>query len=48
MKFLLNQDVYANTLRYLSGLGHDVIPVAQIGLAQATDEELLKTAQDQN
>ena len=48
MKFLLDQDVYAATLRFLSGLGHDVIPVAQIGLAQATDEDLLKTAHDQN
>ncbi len=48
MKFLLDQDVYATTLSFLSGLGHDVIPVAQIGLAQATDEDLLKTAQDQN
>ncbi len=48
MKFLLDQDVYATTVRFLNDLGHDVIPVAQIGLAQATDEELLKTAQDQN
>ena len=48
MKFLLDQDVYATTLSFLSGLGHDVIPVAQIGLAQATDEDLLKTAHDQN
>ena len=46
MKFLLDQDVYATTLRFLSGLGHDVIPVAQIGLARATDEDLLKTAHD--
>ncbi len=43
MKFLLDQDVYATTVRFLSELGHDVIPVAQIGLAQAKDEELLKT-----
>ena len=48
MKFLLDQDVYATTLHFLNGLGHDVIPVAQIGLAQAIDEDLLKTAQDQN
>lgn len=48
MKFLLDQDVYATTLRFLIELRHDVISVAQIGLAQATDEELLKTAQDQN
>ncbi len=48
MRFLLDQDVYATTARLLSGLGHDVIPVAQIGLAQADDEDLLRTAQDQN
>jgi predicted nuclease of predicted toxin-antitoxin system len=46
MKFLLDQDVYGTTLRFLGDLGHDVIPVAQIGLAQASDEELLKTAQE--
>ena len=45
MKFLLDQDVYVSTLRLLKELGHDVIPVAQIGLAQASDEELLKKAQ---
>ncbi len=37
MKFLLDQDVYAETLRFLQNLGHDTIPVAQIGLAQAAD-----------
>lgn len=47
MKFLLDQDVYAATARFLSGLGHEVVPVAQIGLAQADDEQLLKAAQDQ-
>jgi len=47
MKFLLDQDVYATTLRFLSDLGHDVVPVAQIGLAQADDEELLRLAQAQ-
>jgi len=36
MKFLLDQDVYAAMLRFLSGLGHDVIPVAQIGLSANT------------
>ena len=46
MKFLLDQNVYATTLRFLGDLGHDVIPVAHIGLAQASDEELLKTAQE--
>lgn len=47
MKFLLDQDVYATTVNFLSELGHDVIPVSKIGLEQATDEELLKTAQDE-
>jgi hypothetical protein len=31
MKFLLDQDVYAATARFLSELGHDVVPVAQKG-----------------
>jgi len=47
VKFLLDQDVYAVTARFLSSLGHDVVPVARIGLAQASDIELLKTAQEQ-
>jgi len=48
MRFLLDQDVYAVTARFLAGLGHDVIQVAQLGLSQADDEELLKVAQEQN
>lgn len=48
MKFLLDQDVYLPTAHYLSSLGHDVVRVAQIGLSQATDEELLNIAQEQN
>jgi predicted nuclease of predicted toxin-antitoxin system len=48
MKFLLDQDVYASTLRFLRDLGHEVIPVAEIGLSQAGDEELLRIAQEQN
>jgi len=37
MNFLLDQDVYAATQRFLSSLGHDALPVAQIGLAQADE-----------
>jgi predicted nuclease of predicted toxin-antitoxin system len=48
MKFLLDQDVYASTARFLHDLGHDVVPVAQIGLSQTGDEELLRIAQEQN
>ena len=47
MRFLLDQDVYAATARFLSGLGHDVVPVAKIGLSQASDSDLLRTAQEQ-
>ena len=41
MKLLLDQDVYAATARFLLGLGHDVVPVARIGLARAQDQEIL-------
>ena len=34
MKFLIDQDVYAVTTKFLIDAGHDVIIVAQIGLAQ--------------
>ncbi len=47
MRFLLDQDVYATTARFLAGLGHDVVQVAQIGLSQADDADLLKVAQEQ-
>lgn len=46
MRFLLDQDVYAATARFLSDLGHDVVPVSKIGLAQASDADLLKTARE--
>lgn len=48
MKFLLDQDVYATTLRFLTDLGHDVVPVAKIGLSRASDSDLLKTAREQS
>jgi predicted nuclease of predicted toxin-antitoxin system len=44
MRFLLDQDVYASTQQLLHSLGHDVLPVADIGLAEADDEVLLQTA----
>jgi predicted nuclease of predicted toxin-antitoxin system len=47
MRFLLDQDVYAATARFLADLGHDVVQVGRIGLSQATDEELLAVAQEQ-
>ncbi|MGC8785808.1 MAG: DUF5615 family PIN-like protein [Anaerolineae bacterium] len=47
MKFLLDQDVYAVTARFLSDLGHDVLTVAAIGLSRASDLELLQSAREQ-
>ena len=47
MRFLLDQDVWAATGRFLRDLGHDALPVADIGLAAADDEVLLKTAHQQ-
>jgi predicted nuclease of predicted toxin-antitoxin system len=48
MKFLLDQDVYSVTERFLTNLGHDVVPVARIGLSRADDEEILQVAQEQD
>jgi hypothetical protein len=36
MKLLADQDVYAATIRFLNGFGHDVVPVDQLRLATAT------------
>ena len=47
MRFLLDQNVYAVTARFLVGLGHNVAEVSQIRLSQATDEQLLAVAQKQ-
>jgi predicted nuclease of predicted toxin-antitoxin system len=48
MKLLLDQDVYAATARFLLALGHDVVPVAGIGLSRAQDQVILRIAQEQN
>ena len=47
MKFLLDQDIYALTARFLADLGHDVVTAAAIGCSQASDLELLDIAQEQ-
>lgn len=47
MRFLADQDVYAITIAFLSGLGHDVVRAAQFGLAQAGDADLLRVAHEQ-
>lgn len=45
MKFLLDQDVYVITVRFLAALGHDVIRAAEVGLSTASDEDILREAQ---
>jgi len=47
VKFLLDQDVYASTARFLSGMGNDVVLVAKLGLSRADDSDLLRIAREQ-
>lgn len=47
MKFLLDQDVYALTVRFLRDLGYDVVTASELGLSRASDIDLLKTANQQ-
>ena len=47
MRFLADQDIYATTIRFVGGLGHDVVTAAQLGLAQAEDRELRRVAREQ-
>ena len=48
MNFLADQDVYASTIAFVRGLGHDVITAAQLGLSQADDSALLRAAREQS
>jgi predicted nuclease of predicted toxin-antitoxin system len=41
VKFLLDQDVYGVTAKFLKESGYDFIRVGDIGLSQASDEEIL-------
>lgn len=44
MRFLIDQDVYAATIRLLTDLGHDVVPIAAIGISRSSDTDVLATA----
>lgn len=44
MKFLLDQDVYALTERYLREQEYDVITASELGLSRANDIDLLRLA----
>jgi predicted nuclease of predicted toxin-antitoxin system len=48
MKLLLDQDVYGLTVKFLIEAGYELLTVAQLDMSQASDEEVLKTAQAQN
>jgi predicted nuclease of predicted toxin-antitoxin system len=47
MKFLLDQDVYLATARFLKQLEQDVVVSAAVGLSQADDIEVLRFAEAQ-
>jgi len=44
MHFLADQDVYRTTIDALKEWGHDVVPIKEIGMARARDENLLSAA----
>jgi len=44
VRFLLDQDVYSLTDRFLRGLGHDVVTAGDFGLSRASDTILLARA----
>jgi len=48
MRFLVDQDVWKRTVDLLRGWGHEVITASEIGLARASDEELLTEARNTN
>lgn len=48
MKLLADQDVYQSTVDFLRELGHDVICVREIGMARASDEEILEQAHNEH
>ncbi|MDP3030004.1 MAG: DUF5615 family PIN-like protein [Deltaproteobacteria bacterium] len=46
MRLLVDQDVYRVTIEVLEKWGHDVATAKQFGMQRASDEELLKKAQE--
>ena len=46
MRFLIDQDVYQNTIGKLIDLGHDVLTAKQLGMQGASDRDLLRKAKD--
>jgi predicted nuclease of predicted toxin-antitoxin system len=44
MRLRADQDVYAVTIQFLRGLGHDVVTASEWGMSQSADSELLRAA----
>ena len=47
MRFLADHDVYAMTVLFIRGLGHDVATAAEREMSQSADADLLRTARDE-
>ena len=41
-KFLLDQDIYGMTAKFLDRANYDVVSAAQLGLSRAKDTEVLR------
>ena len=48
MRFLLDQDIYFGTIRFLIEAGHDVVQLAEIGQSRASDTDLLRIASEED
>lgn len=48
MFFLADQDIWKVTLDLLRSWGHNVVTAKEIGMARASDEDLLKVAKGEN
>jgi predicted nuclease of predicted toxin-antitoxin system len=48
MRLLIDQDIYKITMDHLREWGHDLLTAKELGLQQASDEDLLKRAQGEN
>lgn len=46
MRFLIDQDVYATTVRFVKDLGHDVLQVAELGLSQEDNRVFITRDRD--
>jgi len=48
MRLLLDQNLRVQTKAFLRQLGHDVVNTRDLGLARATDREIMDVAVNQN